>query len=119
MHAEGQWKMFHDISPGLYIYASDLNQKSIVVHTIYEPDEFYENNSRKDLCNEISIHVDISNIDMIVVQLCNGAWSAFMMHTGDLFYHNVSIDVDDGRDGTDIALSLINTPSVCKHIRVH
>lgn len=119
MNTEGQWKMFHDISPGLYIYTSDLNQKSLVVHTFYEPDEFYESTSRQGLCNEISQFVDLSNIDVVLVQLCNGAWSAFMLHSFDFFYHNVSIDLDEGRDSTDIALSLINTPSICKHIRVH
>ncbi|MFM5297093.1 hypothetical protein ACEUAI_22935 [Aeromonas veronii] len=119
MQTEGQWKIVSDISPGLYIYASDLNQKSLVVHTIYEPDDFYEESSRHALCHEISQRVDLSNIDIVLVQLCNGSWSAFMLYSGQLFYHDVSIDVENGRDSTDIALSLINTPSVCKHIRVH
>ncbi len=119
MHNEGQWTVFHDISPGLCIYASDLNQKSLVVHTIYEPDVFSEESSRHALCKEISQYINLSDIDVILVQLCNESWSAFMAHNGEFFYHDVSIDALNGRDSTDIALSLINTPSILKHIRVH
>lgn len=111
--------MFHDISPGLCIHASDLNQKSLVVHTIYEPDVFSEESSRHALCKEISQYINLSDIDVILVQLCNESWSAFMPHNGEFFYHDISIDALNGRDSTDIALSLINTPSILKHIRVH